>query len=79
MIDHQGNVITSKKPTYLISDVVSSIDEPNLFSNDLLIRCRESNISEVPKVSISGINCIMEDGVYQCSNQSPEEIINRIS
>ena len=72
MTDHNGNIITSSNPTYLISDVVSNIEEPNLFSNELIMRCKESNIPDVPNFSVSSVSCVMEDGIYQ-SQGHPQE------
>ena len=79
MTDHNGNIITSSNPTYLISDVVSNIEEPNILSNELMLRCRESNIPDVPNFSVSSIRCVMEDGIYQSDCQSQEGKVNSIS
>ena len=63
MVDHDGNIITSTSTTYLISDVVSKLVDPNLLNNELMTRCRESYIPNVPNLSVSSINFVMEDGL----------------
>ena len=70
MMDNNGNVIVEMKPTYLISDVVSSVTDPHLLCDALVRRCKISNVSTEEQLSTPIPNCIMEDGLLQ-GDRSP--------
>ena len=64
-MDNNGIVIVEMKPTYLISDVVSSVTVPHLLCDALVRRCKISNVPTEEEFSMPICNCIMEDGLLQ--------------
>ena len=65
MVDARGDIILAEKPIRLISDVVSRIDDPLLLCNDLLERCRISNVTSLSASAISvDCRCVVENGEF---------------